>query len=212
MLSTKYPIVEMFHSLQGEGYFAGVPSFFIRLAGCNLKCEWCDTDHGTHTLQTVDSIIERISELMGDCYTETDMFHIVITGGEPTIHDLEPLLKGLQTLPNVFIAVETNGTNMSYLAELKKHRLIHWITVSPKAESMRRCQQLDVYNVCDELKIVLDGEIVPEVFVPLCGTAAVNNRLYIQACSEDYKPAVDYVLAHPHWRLSVQIQKVIGVL
>ena len=66
-------INEIFYSLQGEGYFAGVPAVFVRFSGCNLSCSFCDTNHGSHTIMTEEQVVEEISKY--------PTRHIVITGG-----------------------------------------------------------------------------------------------------------------------------------
>lgn len=223
MLSTEYPVSEMFYSLQGEGFFTGVPAFFIRLAGCNLSCEWCDTDYETHEIKSVAEILTDIKNniphkngALTHGMVSSGKLFIVLTGGEPSIHNLKPLLMGLHGIRqmicpmiDIFIAVETNGTRMKYLSDLKRQGLLHWITLSPKAGITYA--DLQCFDAADELKIVLDGEAVPNAYKDLCCSAKLNDRLYIQPCSEDYKPAVDFVLNHPEWRLSIQTQKIMKI-
>jgi 7-carboxy-7-deazaguanine synthase len=100
------PVNEVFHSLQGEGKLAGVPSTFVRTSGCNLRCWFCDSYHTswepTHGWESVDSLVERVDEHGGE--------HVVITGGEPMLHD--PVVELLAALSGhgYHITVETNGT------------------------------------------------------------------------------------------------------
>lgn len=153
-----YPVVEIFDSIQGEGRFIGCPATFIRLGGCNLHCAWCDTDFTDFEMMEVPEILELIHHPF-----------VVITGGEPGIHDLTELLKGIQGLAlpidtdglNVdpyalqkhsFVAVETNGT----FAMKKRYKdLISWVTCSPKPES-----NYAIHEDCipDELKYVVDDK------------------------------------------------------
>jgi 7-carboxy-7-deazaguanine synthase len=100
------PINEVFHSLQGEGTLAGTPSVFVRTSGCNLRCWFCDSYHTswepTHGWQSVDSLLDRIAD--------HDVDHVVVTGGEPMLHDgIEPLLERLGDT-GYHVTVETNGT------------------------------------------------------------------------------------------------------
>ncbi len=196
-----YPVNEIFYSIQGEGYHAGKPAVFIRLAGCNLKCTWCDTDHSKKVEMTGDDIVCEVLKFP-DCPL------IVITGGEPTIHPLEDLLVILELRTNSIIAIETNGTGTTQLQCLRAKGLVDWITLSPK---LNCCYVETDIRVATELKVVFDGIIDPNVFEKYAGNKLERGLCYIQPCSEDYKPAVDFVLKHPQWRLSVQVQKVIGV-
>ena len=82
-LAKEYPIVEIFHSVQGEGYHAGIPHVFIRFGSCNLRCSWCDTDFDTHENMTS---IDILAEVM-----KYDCKRIIFTGGEPMLQDLWPL-------------------------------------------------------------------------------------------------------------------------
>ncbi len=98
------PINELFHSLQGEGKLAGVPSTFVRTSGCNLRCWFCDSYHTSwepqHAWLSVDEVVERVRDHGAD--------HVVVTGGEPMIHDeVTPLLEALE---DHHVTVETNGT------------------------------------------------------------------------------------------------------
>jgi 7-carboxy-7-deazaguanine synthase len=118
------PVNEIFHSLQGEGALTGVPSTFIRTSGCNLRCWFCDSYHTswepTHGWNSLDSILDRVAE------HDTD--HIVVTGGEPMVHDqIEPLLERLNTA-GYHVTVETNGT-------LYRDTHIDLASISPKLAS-----------------------------------------------------------------------------
>lgn len=82
----KYPIVEMFHSIQGEGFWSGENSFFIRLAGCNVFCPWCDQKETWSMKKYPLFTLENIKNELTNINTK----HIIITGGEPLLHDLFP--------------------------------------------------------------------------------------------------------------------------
>ena len=75
-----YPIVEIFHSVQGEGYHAGISSIFIRFGGCNLRCAWCDTDFDIWTDMSIGEVVNELSKY--------DCDRIIFTGGEPALQDL----------------------------------------------------------------------------------------------------------------------------
>ncbi|MGN8216686.1 7-carboxy-7-deazaguanine synthase QueE [Halococcus salifodinae] len=101
------PINELFYSMQGEGKLAGIPSVFVRTSGCNLRCWFCDSYHTswepTHAWMSTEEIIEEVS-------THTKADHVVITGGEPLIHDETTNLIDTLASRGYHITVETNGT------------------------------------------------------------------------------------------------------
>ena len=200
MEAVTYPVNEIFRSIQGEGYHAGTPAIFIRLAGCNLSCPWCDTDHSEKERLTAKEILARVHALEPSSAT---ISMVVLTGGEPTIHPLIPLLDELK---NHYVAIETNGALPSELVHLRRDRLLlDWVTISPKEEPTNEILQIFKWNA-SEIKVVLDGTYDPTIFET---DLWIAPKLYIQPLSEDYGPAVDFVLAHPRWKLSVQLQKVI---
>lgn len=112
-----YKVNEIFDSLQGEGANVGKPVTFIRLSGCNLRCEWCDTKHEGYTNLGVEEILEKAGETKS----------IIITGGEPMKQDLEPLLVAARKA-QLWVGLETNGT----YPLLSLRDFIDYITVSPK--------------------------------------------------------------------------------
>ena len=119
----KYKVNEIFRSLQGEGGNVGLDAVFVRLCGCNLSCTFCDTSHN-------DGIYMHTPEIVAECkrlYPE-DGGWIVLTGGEPTIHDLRPVLAALREA-GFKVALESNGTN-PIPADVQV--LLSYITVSPK--------------------------------------------------------------------------------
>ncbi len=200
-----YPVNEIFTSIQGEGAWVGSPCVFIRLSGCNLECSWCDTDHTTHTDMTEDGIVKRVHEIGGP-----DIQHVVITGGEPTLHDLMPLIHALGDNFKCGVEIETNGTRPHTLEKLKSnfgHEL--WITVSPKQINDNAFISM---KLADAVKIVLDGSIDPLV---LPGNVIDKHKdrrtAFIQPLSGDIKPALEFVKRNQEWRLGVQLHKLIGV-
>lgn len=144
---TTFPIVEIFKSIQGEGCNLGKPANFIRFAGCNLNCEWCDTkwDKPLMGQMTVVDIISKLD-------AASDL--VVLTGGEPLIQNNLNELIGTLTVLGYDIAIETNGTKATkHLKELYP-RL--WIACSPKPETGWLIAGGCVY---DELKYVIDSDI-----------------------------------------------------
>ena len=207
--AVKFPVVEVFKSIQGEGYFTGRTATFLRLSGCNLKCPWCDTDHSAKlgTLDIVE-ILDKIKQ--ADDSPEL----VVVTGGEPTIHKMLQHLfiaikTGFENPPQ--IAIETNGTNPLMLYRLRNAGLVDLITVSPK-DNMLDDNIADSIAVADEVKVVLSDVATPEIYEPMLGKQFHHHTAYIQPCSENYPPVVEFLKKHPRWRVSVQIQKILKVL
>ncbi|GAB3680454.1 7-carboxy-7-deazaguanine synthase QueE [Salinarchaeum chitinilyticum] len=127
------PINELFYSLQGEGKLAGVPSVFVRTSGCNLRCWFCDSYHTswepTGAWLTIDELVDEISE-----YKAAE--HVVLTGGEPMIHDAtEQLLQELDDR-GFHTTVETNGT-------IYREAPIDLASISPKLTSSTPTEELD---------------------------------------------------------------------
>lgn len=113
-------ISEIFYSLQGEGVNIGVPAVFLRLAGCNLRCEWCDTKYswGPGEKMSIPEILQKIKKYPAK--------HLVVTGGEPLMQQ-EELSNLLQKLPGYYVEIETNG---SFKSELNKY--VDQYNCSPK--------------------------------------------------------------------------------
>lgn len=197
-----YPVREVFYSLQGEGARVGKPAVFVRFAGCNLSCEWCDTDHSA--MQTL-----RPAEVLAACnecsrgVRSADPY-VVLTGGEPLIHDLLPLLY-LFRKNRWEVGLETNGT-----LPLPPAGWISWVTVSPKAGHYSASPLLKEESL-GELKVILDGVIEPQHALDTFGRGRFRS-IFIQPCSEDFGPAIQYVKENPQWRLSLQTQKILGIL
>ena len=201
-----YKVTEIFRSIQGEGYHVGRVAIFIRLSGCNLNCSWCDTSYlkfsEYHTVEIVDEVLELI---------EGDDPLIVITGGEPTIQPLNPLCEELTLLGKATIAIETNTTNMKILSRLKACGLVDWITGSPKKQPELEYGEESVFSELDEIKIIYPTGLQPLEFEPFIPHLIKNRRAYIQPCSQNFEAAVEFVKQNPQWRLSIQIQKILGV-
>lgn len=195
-----YPVNEIFYSLQGEGYYTGTPAVFVRFAGCNLRCPFCDTDHAASQPMSADDILRAIAPYPAKM--------VVLTGGEPSLYVDEELVNRLHAAGK-YLTIETNGT----------HPLpqgIDWVTLSPKFYALPAAQSAKARPVltnCDELKLLYLGRELPDVsfiqarhyFLQPCdtGDAAESSRLL--------RSAVSYCLEHPEWRLSLQTHKLIGV-
>jgi organic radical activating enzyme len=198
--SNSLPVMETFLSLQGEGYYAGQSAFFIRLAGCDVGCTWCDVkeswDETKHPSQ-------RAVEL-ADMALQSKSHIAVITGGEPTLYDLSALTeeiksKGLRT------HIETSGTN-------PLTGKWDWITFSPKRFKKPLAEY---FQNSHELKIIIAhkndlrwAKEFEEKMNPDC-------HLYIQPEWDNRKEmeslCIDFVKENPNWKLSLQTHKYLGI-
>lgn len=187
-----YKVNEIFYSLQGEGLFTGTAAVFLRLSGCNRRCSFCDTDHAAFTEMTAEEIVAAVSAYPAR--------HIVVTGGEPLLQLDDALVDALH-FAGFFIQIETNGS-------LPVPPRVNWVTCSPKKRPFG-------INRIDELKIVYEdyfkgGEF--DVIEALEAILPQAKAFFLQPCSGKNIPeTVEYILAHPHWRLSLQTHKLIDI-
>ena len=190
-----YRINEIFYSIQGEGAFAGSPAVFVRFSGCNLSCPWCDTDHERGEEMTRDELEDAVGDLMKG----HEGAIVVLTGGEPALQlrEDEPLFRCFNTL----VCIETNGTR-------PVPGWVEWITVSPKNALPLR----DIVPIPNELKFVFEPEHIP--YYLSMQDADCEKRIQPLARRDgttNLREALEFVLAHPRFKLSVQMHKLIGV-
>ncbi len=185
---------EIFYTVQGEGTWTGMPAVFVRLAGCNLSCDFCDTDYSMKALCSIEQIVNDVRALSADRPA------IVLTGGEPFAQAETPALIDALRADGRRVHVESNGTVYAPLPDDV------WLCVSPKERVDPRMAAR-----ADEAKLIVNRR-VPEEHVPLFDRLPV---LLLQP--EGNKPqnvaiAIDYAKAHPQrFRLSLQTHKFIGV-
>ncbi len=208
-MDTRLKIHEIFYSIQGEGKQTGTPALFIRLAGCNLHCPWCDTDYETKVEMTLTEIRQEIVCTL-QAVSNWSGIIFVITGGEPTIQNIHPLITMLrENFPDNKIYIETNGTNLKKLANTPGV----WLTVSPKFESYNYTALLeDPKWSGDELKVVLGPNVDMKMLADL--PKKLNTRFgnyFVQPCSGNNGPAIQFVKENPSWRLSLQTQKLVNI-
>lgn len=198
-LMNTYKINEIFHSLQGEGFHSGTPAVFVRFSGCNLCCEFCDTQHQQGTMMSLQDIMNEVNK-----YSDAPL--LVLTGGEPSLFIDEEFVAALKTATGKLITIETNGTR-----ELPQN--IDWVTLSPKSAFAGGETEPCVLTRCDELKVVYLGQDLSQYdiieakhrFLQPCFSPDVTLRQqYMLAC-------VDAVMSHPHWRLSLQIHRTLNI-
>lgn len=220
-----YKVNEVFQSIQGEGAFTGVPSIFIRLQGCPVGCPWCDTQHTWDIppekeqsatqilLKTSDAetwfatSAEQLLQLVNDQgYTAK---HIILTGGEPCLYNLNPLTS-LFLEKGYSIQIETSGT-----FGLKAHPDT-WVTVSPKI-NMKGGYEVrpELLQAADEIKhpIAMEKHI-EELDTLLEGIKLKHNCLiYLQPISQQQRATelAVKICIERNWRLSLQTHKFIGI-
>ena len=144
-------INEIFYSLQGEGFLAGIPSMFIRLSGCPLRCRWCDTkfalDENSGTEKSIEEIISEIDKVQCN--------HVVITGGEPMINPQLSTLVDEIHKKGKHITIETSG--IAYVSDLK----CDLISISPKlSNSIPEDAKLKAVHEHSRLDLAILGEII----------------------------------------------------
>jgi len=200
-------ISEVFYSLQGEGTNAGKPAIFIRLAGCNLECEWCDTDHRVDSIVSPSYLVDMVSKV-----TEGRTPMVVWTGGEPLIQlRTAPGLLAMRYLEGAGFAqqaVETNGT-IPPSAEMLDH--ITWFTVSPKPHTKLNDSIMECAN---EFKVVYTrdlDEVSFDTTIDIVNWISKERKVekWIQPRSMQMDPAVQWVKNNPDWGLSVQLHKLL---
>lgn len=192
-----YKINEIFFSLQGEGFNQGKKVVFIRLSGCNLKCKWCDTMHNSYKLLSLEEIYIEISKY--NCKS------VIITGGEPTIHDLEPLVKFLKQ-KQYWIGIESNGTNN--IAYLSKY--INYIAISPKSETRQLiANEVRIVNDNIDTNKLLDIEkkiTAKEYYLsPVDIDGAMNIKETMELLGDINE------ISNTTWRISLQLHKFAGI-
>lgn len=177
----KYKINEIFYSLQCEGYWAGVPAIFIRFAGCNLNCGFCDTNHQYNFSENKQGIYERIKVF--PCK------RLILTGGEPMLQVTQGFIDFFKN-KDYLIHIETNGT-------IKIPYIVDWLTVSPKENWVQRHGE--------ELKVVYQNQDLStyqgdfqHFFLQPCSMENISET--IAEIKRDNK-----------WRLSLQLQEILKI-
>jgi 7-carboxy-7-deazaguanine synthase len=199
-LTGSLPVMEDFYTLQGEGFHQGRPAYFIRLGGCDVGCVWCDVkdswDADKHPRIAVENIVEKVKN--------TPAQIVVITGGEPLLHDLTELTTLLKNA-GLQIHIETSGSS-------PLSGTLDWITLSPKKF---KAPLQEVAEKANELKIVIFNKsdfLWAEKWEAEVGSSC---KLYLQPEWEKASAVtpliIDYIKLHPQWRLSLQVHKYINV-
>ncbi|MDR3727363.1 MAG: 7-carboxy-7-deazaguanine synthase [Terracidiphilus sp.] len=209
-----YAIKEIFYTLQGEGAQAGRAAVFCRFSGCNLwsgreadrataKCRFCDTNFvgvdglGGGKFESAADVAEAVEQKWPQNTPKSKRL-VVCTGGEPLLQLDTSLIAALH-LRHFEVAVETNGT-------VKAPMGVDWLCVSPKAGT--KLEQ----RSGDELKLVYpQAGVTPADFEPLCFRNFFLQPMDGPNLAPNTELAVRYCLEHPHWRLSLQTHKFVGI-
>ena len=193
------PLMEAFYTLQGEGYHKGSAAYFIRIGGCDVGCHWCDVKESweaeKHPPTNIESIVTEAKK-----YSDT----IVITGGEPLIWDMEPLTKALKEA-GLKIHIETSGAyNITGYWD--------WFCLSPK-KNILHTKEAAVR--ADELKVIIYNKDDFRFAEEQAKRVREDCVLYLQPewSKRDLMVPlmVEYVLANPQWKVSLQTHKYLNI-
>ena len=192
--------MESFYTIQGEGFYQGRAAYFIRLGGCDVGCIWCDVkeswDADKHPLVQIEKLVMEVKD------TAAEM--VVITGGEPLMHDLTLLTKKLQEA-GLETNIETSGSS-------PLSGSWNWICLSPKKF---KAPLPNVVPHANELKIIVFNRTDFKWAEEFAAQVSPNCKLYLQpewSKAQEITPLiVDYIKLNPKWELSLQLHKYINV-
>lgn len=206
-----YPMIEVFYSLKGEGLWTGTPMLFLRFAGCNLTCPFCDTPADKQFAASADELLAMLNDLSASCN------RIVITGGEPNIHNLSPLLNRLHDA-GFSLHMETNGLQTQWIE--RNINSIDFLTISPKAVDLL-CQK--ALNQCDEIKYLfpdfIDIDAVerkltinhPKRYILPIAEAYQNGTGRNTIISQNVQRAIRFCKTNPDFSLCLQVHKYLQI-
>ncbi|OLY94946.1 7-carboxy-7-deazaguanine synthase QueE [Cnuella takakiae] len=198
--TTTLPVMEHFYTLQGEGAYMGKAAYFIRLGGCDVGCVWCDVkeswDAAKHPQWAIADLVATVKA------TPTEI--VVITGGEPLMHDLTELTGQLKAA-GLRTHIETSGSS-------PLSGTLDWITLSPKKfkQPLR-----GVLPHAHELKIVVFNKSDFDWARQWAAQVGPHCRLYIQPewskAAQITPLIIEFIKENPQWQLSLQVHKYINV-
>ncbi len=194
-----YPIVETFHSIQGEGAWAGCNAFFIRLGGCDVYCPWCDQKETWNAKRYPQQSVQFLAEQA----KAVNPAIAIITGGEPLMHDLFPLTQELHN-QGLRVHLETSGAHPF-------SGLFDWVTFSPKPYKL---PHPSIYEHASELKVIIGQAEDLHWAEEQAQKVPANTLKYLQPewnRPDNQQLIFDYILKHPQWRMSLQTHKFLGV-
>jgi 7-carboxy-7-deazaguanine synthase len=199
-VTTMLPVMEAFYTIQGEGYHQGRAAYFIRLGGCDVGCVWCDVKESwhadAHPKKSVEEIVYEAAKHAARL--------VVITGGEPLLHNLSDLTGQLHEA-GFNINIETSGSS-----PLSGH--LDWICLSPKKF---KAPLPEVLPFADELKVVIFNKHDFDWAEKHAANVSPNCKLYLQPEWEKSSVItpliIEYIKENPKWELSIQLHKYIDV-
>jgi organic radical activating enzyme len=200
LTSQQLPLMEAFYTIQGEGYHQGRAAYFIRLAGCDVGCVWCDVkeswDVNAHPIVSVQSIVNEAVKHPGRL--------AVITGGEPLMHDLTELCRQLHA-QGFEINIETSGA-------YPLSGDLDWICFSPKKFKK---PLPEFYQKAHELKVIVYHPSDFEFAEAFASEMNAHCKCYLQpewGKSDKMLPQIiEYVKNHPKWEVSLQVHKYMNI-
>lgn len=198
--SVELPVMESFYTIQGEGYHSGRAAYFIRLAGCDVGCVWCDVKESweadAHPILSIDELVNNAVS------SGTDF--VVITGGEPAMYDISVMVDRLRS-NDLTVAIETSGTY-----ELKGS--VDWYCFSPKKF---KAPVEEAYEKASELKVIVNHPSDIEWAEMHATKVSKSCILYLQpewSKRERFLPLIiDHVKKNPKWRVSLQKHKYMNI-
>jgi 7-carboxy-7-deazaguanine synthase len=194
------PVMEEFYSLQGEGFHTGTAAYFLRIGGCDIGCNWCDSksswSFGAHPLIRIDEVVERIKACPAHA--------VVVTGGEPTLYPLEYMCDKLRKA-GVKTFIETSGA-------YPLTGTWDWICLSPKLQS----PPVDgIHLKANELKIIVENPSDLQWAEENAARVGQDCHLFLQPEWSRKSIMLDgiirFIESNPRWRLSLQAHKYIGI-
>jgi 7-carboxy-7-deazaguanine synthase len=198
--TNQLPVMEAFYTLQGEGFHAGKAAYFIRLAGCDVGCHWCDVkeswDATLHPQQSIEQLVQVAQQNPARL--------AVITGGEPLMHNLDELTKALKEA-DFQTNIETSGV-------YQMTGQWDWVCFSPKKF---KTPHSSIYTAAHELKVIIYNKSDFEFAEQHAKQVNPDCLLFLQAewgrMQEMTPIIVDYIKSNPQWRISIQTHKYLDI-
>ncbi|MCW8981124.1 MAG: 7-carboxy-7-deazaguanine synthase QueE [Altibacter sp.] len=193
------PLMEEFYTIQGEGFHKGTAAYFIRIGGCDVGCHWCDVKESWNAALHPPTAVETI---VGNAVKHSNT--VVVTGGEPLTWNMNPLTEELKA-KEAKIHIETSGA-------YPLTGQWDWICLSPKKIKLPK---EEIYDVADELKVIVYNKDDFRFAEEQAAKVSSKCILYLQpewSKRETVIPLiVDYVMANPKWKVSLQTHKYLNI-